>query len=51
MQKKTLHVKFGKIRLELPQIQLSPTAWTCWEYEDNHCKFAQADVLHYLARL
>lgn len=43
--------KFGKIRLELPQIQLSPTAWMCWEYKCNYCKFVQTDLLRYLANL
>ena len=38
-KKTTCYNEFGKIRLELPQIQLSHTAWTCWEYQYNHCKF------------
>lgn len=40
-----------KIRLELPEILLSHTAWTCWEYKYNYCKFVKTDLLHYLANL
>lgn len=50
-KKNNFGTKFGKIRLELPQIQLSPTAWMCWEYKCNYCKFVQTDLLRYLANL
>lgn len=43
--------EFEKIRLELPEILLSHTAWTCWEYKYNYCKFVKIDLLHYLANL
>lgn len=49
--KKNMLNEFGKIRLELPEILLSHTAWTCWEYKYNYCKFVQTDLLHYLANL
>lgn len=50
-KKNNFRTEFGKIRLELPQIQLSHTAWTSWEYKCNYCKFVQTDLLHYLANL
>lgn len=50
-KKNNFRMEFGNIRLELPQIQLSHTAWTCWEYKCNYCKFVQTDLLHYLANL